>query len=139
MRGTAAQIQEKWANRLSGATAEISAGIDRVTVAPGQKAAAKKDKWLQNVQASQDKWASRVAGVSLEAWKNAAKTIGVARVATGAQAKKDKFGAFIQEFGAHLDMLDQKLANMPDTTFEQRLQRMTTAARHNHDFKRSGR
>jgi uncharacterized protein YeaO (DUF488 family) len=139
MRGTAAQIQEKWANRLSGATAEISAGIDRVTVAPGQKAAAKKDKWLQNVQASQDKWASRVAGVSLEAWKNAAKTIGVARVATGAQAKKDKFGAFIQEFGAHLDMLDQKLANMPDTTFEQRLQRMTAAARHNHDFKRSGR
>ncbi len=139
MRGTPASIQEKWASRLSGATAEISAGIDRVTVAPGQKAAQKKDKWLQNVQASQDKWASRVAGVSLEAWKQAAKTIGVQRVATGAQAKKEKFGAFIQEFSAHLDMLDQKLTSMPDTTFEQRVQRMVVAARHNHDFKRSGR
>lgn len=137
MRGTPESIQEKWANRLSGATAEISAGIDRVTVAPGQKAAAKKDKWLQNVQAAQDKWASRVAGVSLESWKQAAKTIGVQRVASGAQAKKGKFGSFIREFSSHLDALDAKLANMPDTTFEQRMTRMVAAARHNHEFKRS--
>lgn len=138
MRGTPETIQEKWANRLSGATAEISAGIDRVTVAPGAKAAAKKDKWLANVQASQDKWATRVGAVSLESWKNAAKTIGVQRVASGAQAKKGKFGAFIREFSSHLEALDSKLAGMPDTTFEQRMQRMVTAARHNHDFKRSG-
>lgn len=139
MRGTPQSIQEKWASRLSGATAEISAGIDRVTVAPGQKAAAKGEKWLANVQASYDKWKSRVAATSLEDWKQAAKTIGVQRVAAGAQAKKGKFGAFIAEFSSHLDALDAKLASMPDTTFEQRLQRMTVAARHNHDFKRSGR
>lgn len=138
MRGTPDSIAEKWAGRLSGATAEISAGIDRVTVAPGQKAAAKKDKWLQNVQASQDKWAARVGAVSLESWKNAAKTIGVQRVATGAQAKKGKFAGFVREFSSHLDALDAKLANMPDTTFEQRMARMVAAARHNHDFKRSG-
>lgn len=138
MRGTPEQIQEKWATRLSGATAEIAAGIDRVTVAPGQKAAAKKDKWLQNVQASADKWASRVGGVSLEAWKQAAKTIGVQRIATGAQAKKGKFGAFIREFQPHLDQLQSKLDTMPDTTFEQRMQRMVEAARHNHGFRRSG-
>lgn len=138
MRGTPESIQEKWATRLSGATAEISAGIDRVTVAPGQKAAAKKDKWLQNVQASQDKWAARVGAVSLESWKNAAKTIGVQRISTGAQAKKAKFGSFIREFSSHLDALDSKLAGMPDTTFEQRMQRMIEAARHNHNFRRQG-
>jgi len=133
------QIADKWANRLSGATAEITAGIDRVTVAPGQKAAAKKDKWLLNVQAAQDKWASRVGSVSLEEWKTAAKTVGVQRVAQGAQAKKGKFASFISEFQPHLDALDSKLQSMPDTTFEQRLARMTAAARHNHDFKRSSR
>ncbi len=138
MRGTPEQIQAKWVSRLSGATAEIAAGIDRVTVAPGQKAAARADKWLLAVQASQDKWKARVGGVSLEAWKQAAKTIGVQRVASGAQAKQAKFGAFIREFGAHLDQLDSKLSGMPDTTFEQRLQRMVTAARHNHDFRRTG-
>lgn len=138
MRGTPESIQEKWATRLSGATTEIAAGIDRVTVAPGQKAAAKKDKWLQNVQASQDKWASRVGAVSLESWKNAAKTIGVQRIASGAQAKKAKFGAFIREFSSHLDALDSKLSSMPDTTFEQRMARMVEAARHNHNFRRSG-
>lgn len=139
MRGTAQSVSQKWADRLSGATAEISAGIDRVTVAPGQKAAQKKDKWLQNVQASADKWATRVGSVSLESWKQAAKTIGVQRVATGAQAKKDKFASFITEFSTHLDALDQKLSSMPDTTFEQRMARMVAAARHNHDFRRSGR
>lgn len=138
MRGTPESIQEKWASRLSGATADITAGIDRVTVAPGQQAAAKKDKWLQNVQAAQDKWASRVGAVSLEAWKNAAKTIGVQRIATGANAKKGKFGAFIREFSSHLDALNSKLASMPDTTFEQRMARMVEAARHNHSFRRSG-
>lgn len=139
MRGTASSISDKWANRLSGASAEITAGIDRVTVAPGQKAAAKSDKWLMNVQAAADKWKSRVASVSLEEWKNAAKTVGVPRVAQGAQAKKGKFAAFITEFGSHLDALDSKLASMPDTTFEQRLARMTTAARHNHEFRRTSR
>lgn len=139
MKGNPTQIADKWASRLSGATAEITAGIDRVTVAPGQKAAAKADKWLMNVQAAADKWKSRVGGVTLEEWKKAAKEIGVQRVAQGAQSKKGKFASFITEFGTHLDALDSKLASMPDTTFEQRLQRMVTAARHNHDFKRSGR
>lgn len=139
IRGTPESIQKKWADRLSGATTEIAAGIDRVTVAPGQRAAQKADKWLTNVQASQDKWRSRVAGVSLEAWKDAAKSIGVQRIASGAQAKQGKFGDFIREFTPHLDQLQQKLASMPDTTFEQRMQRMVEAARHNHNFKRSGR
>lgn len=139
MKGTPQQIADKWSGRLSGATAEIAAGIDRVTQAPGQKAAAKADKWLANVQAAADKWKTRVGSVTLEEWKRAAKEIGVPRVGTGAQAKKGKFASFMTEFAPHLEALDAKLASMPDNTFEQRLQRMTTAARHNHDFKRSGR
>jgi hypothetical protein len=139
MKGTPQQVADKWASRLSGATAEITAGIDRVTVAPGQKAAAKADKWLMNVQQAADKWKTRVASVTLEDWKAAAKGIGVQRVAAGATAKKGKFSSFLTEFSSHLDALDSKLQGMPDTTFEQRLARMVAAAQHNHTFKRSSR
>ena len=138
MRGSPQQIADKWATRLGGATADIQAGIDRVTVAPGQQAAAKADKWLQNTQGAAETWSRRGGSVSLEAWKNAAKTVGVARVAQGANAKKDKMAAFLTEFGPHLDALQSKLASMPDTTLEQRIQRMVAAARHNNTFRRSG-
>jgi len=138
VRGTAQEIADRWASRLGGATTEIAAGIDRVTVAPGQAAAAKADKWEQNTLAAKAKWKARVAGTSLEAWKQAAKTVGVARIAQGANAKKGKMAAFLQEFGPHLDALASKLQSMPDNTFEQRMQRMVAAATHNHTFKRSG-
>lgn len=138
MRGTANEIADRWASRLGNATTEIAAGIDRVTVAPGQTAAAKADKWEQNTLAAKAKWKARVAGTSLEAWKTAAKTIGVSRIASGANAKKGKMAAFLVEFGPHLDALASKLQSMPDNTFEQRMQRMVAAATHNHTFKRSG-
>lgn len=138
MRGSPQEIADRWASRLGSATNEISAGIDRVQVAPGQLAAAKADKWEQNVLAAKAKWRARVAGTSLEAWKTAAKTIGVTRIAAGAQAKKGKMAAFLTEFGPHLDQLASKLATMPDTTFDQRMQRMIQAATHNHNFRRSG-
>lgn len=137
MRGTPQAISDKWANRLSGASTEIAAGIDRVTEAPGAKAARKADKWLQAVTAAKDKWQQRVNSVTLEEWKNAAKTLGVPRVAAGAQAKKGKFTKFMSEFAPHLDALEAKLQSMPDNTFEDRLQRMVTAARHNHTFRRA--
>lgn len=138
MRGSPQEIADRWASRLGSATTEIQAGIDRVQVAPGQLAAAKADKWEQNTLAAKAKWRARVAGTSLEAWKTAAKTIGVARISAGAQAKKGKMAQFMTEFGPHLDALASKLATMPDTTFDQRLQRMVTAATHNHTFKRTG-
>lgn len=138
MKGTVDQVTAKWVGRLSGATAEITAGIDRVSEAPGAKAAGKKGKWLMAIQASADKWAARVGGVSLESWKAAAKNIGVPRIASGAQAKQGKYRQYMAEFAPHLAALETKLQSMPDDTFEQRLARMTAAARHNHDFRRSG-
>lgn len=138
MRGTPTEIADRWATRLSGATTEIAAGIDRVQQAPGQLAAAKADKWEANTLAAKNKWKARVAGTSLEAWKAAAKGVGVQRIAQGAQAKKAKMASFLQEFEPHLAALANKLASMPDNTFEQRIARMTEAARHNHNFRRSG-
>lgn len=140
MAGVRANPQEattKWVNRLSGATAEIQAGIDRVTEAPGVKAAAKRQKWIQAVQASQDKWARNVAAVSLEQWKQLFKDVGVQRIAQGAQAKRSKYTAFANQFFPYLDQGIQRVAAMPDTTFEERIQRAVAMMRHNHEFKRS--
>lgn len=137
VRTTPQEATQKWVNRLSGATAEIQAGIDRVTEAPGAKAAAKKQKWIQAVQASQDKWARNVAAVSLEQWKALFKGVGVQRIAQGAQAKQGKYTQFASEFYPYLDQGVQRVASMPDTTFEERVQKAVAMMRHNHDFKRA--
>lgn len=128
----------KWVNNLSGATAAISAGIDRVTEAPGAKAAAKQQKWIQAVQASQDKWKRNVAAVSLQQWQQLFKSVGVQRIAQGAQAKQSKYTNFAQQFFPYLEQGVQKVAAMPDTTFEERVQKSVAMMRHNHAFVRSG-
>jgi hypothetical protein len=127
----------KWAQRLSGATAEITAGIQRVTEAPGMKAAAKKQKWIQAVQASQDKWERNVRAVSLETWKSLFLAVGVPRIAQGAQAKQGKYTAFARQFFPYLEQGVQRVSAMPDTTFEERINKAVAMMRHNHDFKRS--
>lgn len=127
----------KWVNRLSGATQEITAGINRVTEAPGARAAAKKQKWIQAVQASQDKWERNVRAVSLEKWKDLFLKVGVPRIAQGAQAKQSKFTEFANQFFPYLEQGVQKVANMPDTTFEDRIQKAVAMMQHNHAFKRS--
>lgn len=138
VRVTPQQGSEKWKNNLSSATAAIQAGIQRVTEAPGAKAAAKQQKWIQNVQASQDKWRRNVAAVSLQQWKDLFTNVGVQRVAQGAQAKQSKYTDFAQQFYPYLDQGVAQIQNMPDTSFEERVQRAVAMMRHNRGFKRSG-
>lgn len=137
VRATPSGAADKWAGRLSGATAEITAGIDRVTEAPGAKAAAKSAKWMAAIQASQAKWERNVAAVSLQTWKDLFKTVGVPRIAQGAQAKKGKFASFAAEFFPHLNEGIARVQSMPDLTFEDRINRAVEMMRHNHNFQRS--
>lgn len=128
---------DKWASNLGAATTHIAAGIDRVTQAPGQKAAAQKTKWLQKVSAAQDKFATNVAAVSLQSWQASAKD-GVNRVASGANAKKSKMAAFNTEFYAHLDRGAAAIGSMPTNTIEDGIAKASAQIRHNASFKRSG-
>lgn len=138
VRGTPAENAAKWQRRLSAATTDVQAGINRVAQAPGQRAAAQKAAWQQNVVAAADKWERRVAAVPLEEWKRAALE-GTARIASGAQAKVGKVEAFQNEFIPHLERVQQRLANMPRGSLEQNLARMLENARMNSQFKRTGR
>lgn len=111
-----------WAQGLANAGTKIAAGIDRVSTAPGVKAAAKKDKYVAGVNASQDLWARRVAAVSLGEWQQRAKA-GTGRIAEGANAKKDKYANSVQAVFAHMDSVLSRVDSMPDNTLEQRIQK----------------
>lgn len=137
VRGNAQSISSKWQTRLTGSTAEIQAGIQRVTQAPGQAAVAKKQKWVNNVTASQEKWARNTGRVSLQDWQRAALDVGVPRIAQGAQAKVGKVEAFMNDFIPHLERGQAAVKAMPDDTFEGRVQRAVAMMRHNASFKRS--
>ena len=88
-------IAAKWANRVSGAGSEYSKGISGVQVSPGALAAAQKNVYVANVQASADKWAANVGAVSLASWKNSTLTFGVNRYTSGSAKGKPKMQAFM--------------------------------------------
>lgn len=137
VRGTPSENAQKWKNRLSQATPDIQAGINRVSSAPGQAAANQAAAWQANVVAAADKWKRNVSRVSLDAWKQAALD-GVSRIAQGANSKVGKMESFLTEFQPHLERGQQRLASMPRGSLEQNLGRMLENARHNSTFKRSG-
>lgn len=109
-----------WAIGLGQATEKITRGVQRVTVSPGSKAAAKADKWLQNVTASKDKFQRNVGRVQLGDWQTATVNA-VSRVAQGAQMKQGKFADRITPVFQHMASVLSGVDAMPDTTLDQRI------------------
>lgn len=136
VRATPTDATAKWVTNLSGSTERIKAGVARVTQAPGQKAAAQSQKWLQRVTASQQKWQQRVGSVSLQDWQSAMVDVGVPRVAQGAQQKQNKYTAFANEFFPYLSQGVARIDAMPSTTLEDNINRAIAMIRHNAGFKR---
>lgn len=120
----ATDVAMQWLRGMQNATQKITAGVDAVTEAPGKKAAAQKDKYLQGVQANVDKWAANTAAVSLAEWQKTMKDIGIPRVAQGAQAKTDRVEAFMQFFLPKVNAIQNQIKAMPSNTLEARKQRM---------------
>lgn len=90
---TATQWLDKWGQRLNAASSYITSGVNGVTVAPGQSAAAAQDRMLANLTAAVTSglWAKRVSSISLADWKSAMTTKGIPRIAAGVtQAQKTK-------------------------------------------------
>jgi len=82
-----------WSQRLGAATQAYTDGVNAVTVAPGQLAAAAKDRWLANTQAAAPRFAANSAAVSREQWQAAAINKGAGRLASGASAAQPKMEA----------------------------------------------
>ena len=137
---TAAEFQEKHARRLKAATEDIRAGIQRTTDSPMAAAVAKKAKWQNNLQEAMGngKWEKGLKRVSLEDWKNKAANVGVGRIAAGIDASAAKVTAFASELLPHIDRGKSAIANLPDVTLEDSINRMTTFIRHMAKFERKG-
>lgn len=125
-------VASRWAAGLSGAGQAITDGVNSVSQAPGQAAAAQKTAYLANIQASADKWARNTASVTVDEWRQAMITKGVPRIAQGAQAAQPKFAQFM---GKLLPYVEAGVRQLPARgTFEQNLNRMTAWARYMKQF-----
>jgi len=116
----------KQINRLSAATEDIRQGVERVTEAPGVKAAAQQQKMKTKLIAKIDDgtWAKRVASVPLEEWKRMMIDKGVANIPTGISAAKDKLVKFASQQLAYQDRIDRELKGKPSITLEDNINRM---------------
>ena len=124
----ASDIASRWANNLGASTSRITAGVNAVTVAPGQAAARQKAVWVQNVAAAQDKWASRVASVPLSDWQQATVNKGIPRIASGAQAATPKFESFMTKL---IPFINSGLGSLPARgNLDQNIARSTAWIRH---------
>lgn len=125
---TASEMTDKWQRRLKAAGQDISAGIDRVTQAPGAKAAAQANVMAANLAAriADGTWQRNVAKVSVDQWKTAAKMKGVPRIAAGVDAAKDKatdmFGKVLSAVDASVQVVNQT----PRGDINQNIQRAVT-------------
>jgi len=126
VKATAAEASQAWQTGFSGAGTKYAAGINAVTVAPGQLAAAQKNLYVANVQASANTWASKVAAVDINTWKAAATGVGAQRLATGATKGAPKVAAFMGNFLPQLTSIVSGLG--PRGSFEQNLQRFNSYA-----------
>jgi hypothetical protein len=90
---TASDAAARWAQNLGASGARYTAGVQAVTVAPGQLAARAGQRWLANTQAALPRFTKNSAAVGLGDWQNAAVTKGAPRLASGAQAAQPKMEA----------------------------------------------
>jgi hypothetical protein len=119
-------VAEKWARKLAGATEDIRAGIEAVTEAPSQKAIQKKEKMKQRIIQAIDsgKWERGLSKVTLEEWKDAFINKGLTRIGTGAEQGRRKMEDFMAQLIPYVENLKAQVNRMPDTTLEQRIQKM---------------
>lgn len=136
VRTTPQQAANKWKERLSQATAEIEAGVARVTEAPGMAAAKQVNKYLQGVQENANKWRTNVSKVTLQEWQDSMKNLGIPRISAGAAAKVGKVEQFQAEFQPHLEKVKAEVDAMPSTNFPQRIARAVKMMEGNSKFVR---
>lgn len=123
VKATAASAAASWQTGFSGAGTRYTDGVNAVTVAPGQLAAAQKNAYLANVQANANIWASKVAAVSLQDWKSAAANVGAQRLATGATKGLPKMQRFMTAF---IPVLSSTVDSLPARgSYDQNIARLT--------------
>ncbi len=133
---SAADAATRWQQNFGAAGPRWAAGIQSVTVAPGQLAAAASDRYLAGVQQNVQKFAQRSAAVPLQTWKDISVSKGQSRLAGGAQAGLAKYQAAIEKV---LTAQRSIIAGLPPRgTVEQNIQRSSMFQLQMHQAFRAG-
>lgn len=124
-RVSAQEFTEKWGRRLKGAVTDIQKGIEKVTKAPGESAAAAKDRMKMKLLAAIDDgtWERMVKSVTLDEWKKQARDKGVGRISAGVDGAAQKVE---QMAGRLLEAVDASVAEankIPKGDIEASIQR----------------
>lgn len=137
-KGTPSSATEKWQRNTKAATQDYANGVQGVSEAPGVRAAKQADKMRQNILKSLDDgtWQKRVAGVSLNDWKQKTLAKGPQRIASGVDGAVDKMGKFMSELYPHQQAIQDELENMPSVTLEDSIARAVHNMRRMSEFKR---
>lgn len=125
---------DKWANAMAQSTTAFNAGVDGVTVSPGQKAAAASAKYLARVQANVGKFERNSAALDLQTWKTITKEKAATRLASGAASAKPKVLAFQTSFFQYLKAGQSTIDTMPTNTLEESLLKANAQARYNANY-----
>lgn len=138
---TPREIAEKQVRRSQGATEDYVRGVRGVTEAPTQKAKRKKEKLKNNFlnALNSGKWEAGLDAVTLEDWQRDTEGKGASRYGDGVAKAESKIIAFHEEFQPFLDAHKKKIDALPDSTPEQRMQKMVENAKGIAQFKRSRR
>jgi hypothetical protein len=122
---------ERFKEQMIAKQDKMREGIDGVTQSPGVKAA-------ENVQgyadgcaraAANGKFVSGCQSYTAQEWKDAAKSKGVANMATGVRNMSAKSIRKMQEAITETEQVAQEVRNMPGRTLAERLARMEAQAR----------
>ena len=130
VKANASTAAERWASNFGSSGQRYTDGINSVTVAPGQLAAAQKNAYVNGVTQNANIWAANVAKVDLGTWKAAATGVGAGRLSSGADKGKAKMQQFMSAFIPQLDSVVSGLP--PRGSFDQNIARFTTFAQQLH-------
>lgn len=96
----AASVAEKWKQRFSASGQQVLDGVNAVTTAPTQQAAAALPQYLAGVQAAvqSGRMERALNAVSLQDWQNSVKAKTLPRLISGATDGAPKMQKFMQDF-----------------------------------------
>jgi hypothetical protein len=130
---SASDAAATWAQKFGASGTKWAAGVNGVTVAPGQLAARAKQLWLTNTTAAADRFAANSAKVSLQDWQSTTVAKGQPRLASGAAAAQPKVeAAFAKLFPAIQNAVN---ALPPRGDIEANINRAGAFARAMHAYK----
>lgn len=132
---SAADISNKWGNKLKGAVGDIQRGIDNVTENPAEKAIEAIPRMVAGVQqaAADGRIEAGLRQVNLNDWKTKTKEKVAQRLAGGVDAAMPKRRQFDQYLVQTLDSVLPSVAAMPKMTIEDGLNRVRAVVMHMHD------